>query len=126
MSEASADVLGQSASALQQTAFALLSMLQQHRLMAGRGGGGREAWAGIEASDRRLARQIRVAYLTSGSCETRRPERSMRRPLVLAASMSARPATVMSVRVVPLGRTVPGVECLAPGRRLDDGDAVRE
>ena len=48
-------------STLQQTVLALLSMLQQHRLMAGRDGMGREAWSGVEASDRRTARQIRVA-----------------------------------------------------------------
>jgi DNA-binding protein YbaB len=48
-------------STLQQTVFALLSMLQQHRLMAGRDGMGREAWSEVEASDRRTARQIRVA-----------------------------------------------------------------
>jgi hypothetical protein len=48
-------------STLQQTVFALLSMLQQHRLMAGRDGIGREAWSEVAASDRRTARQIRVA-----------------------------------------------------------------
>ena len=66
MSEAPAEVpvlgLGrETMTTLQQTAFALLSMLQQHRMMAGHDGIGREAWSDVEASDRRTARQIRVA-----------------------------------------------------------------
>ena len=95
-------------STLQQTVFALLSMLQQHRLMAGRDGLGREAWSEVEASDRRTARQIRVAD----------PDVRLMRPEEARAfdAAAARPGGVEVRRVTaPDGEVEVGVAPLGPG-----------
>ena len=98
-------------STLQQTVFALLSMLQQHRLMAGRDGIGREAWSEVAASDRRTARQIRVA---DPDVRLMRPEEG--RAFDAAA---ARPGGVEVRRVTtPDGEVEVGVAPLGPGRGL--------
>ena len=94
-------------STLQQTVFALLSMLQQHRLMAGRDGIGREAWSEVEASDRRTARQIRVAD----------PDVRLMRPEEARAfdAAAARPGGVEVRRVTtPDGEVEVGVAPLGP------------